>query len=62
MGIIRRNVAAVLAISALTATGLSLAAFEAAHSTALAGHAAPNATLIEAGASNAQPDATLIEA
>ena len=62
MRLIRRNVAAVLAVSALTASGLSLAAFEAAHSTTVAGHAAPNATLIEAGASNPGPDATLIEA
>jgi hypothetical protein len=62
MNLIRRNVAAVLAISALAVSGLSLAVFEAAHSTAVARHGAPNATLIEAGVSNPGTDATLIEA
>ena len=62
MSLIRRNVAAILAIAALTASGLSLAAFAAAHWTAAARHAAPNATLIEAGTNNPGPDATLIEA
>ena len=62
MRVIRRNVAGILAVFALAASGLSLAAFEAAHWTAATTHSAPNATLIEAAATNSGPDATLIEA
>ena len=62
MILILRNVAVVLAVFALAASGLSFAADGASHWTAAAGHSAPNATLIEAGASNPGPDATLIEA
>ncbi len=62
MSLIRRNVAAILAVSALAASGFSLAALGTTHATAGTGHAAPTATLIEAGTGNLGSDATLIEA
>lgn len=62
MNLIRGNVAALLAVSALAVGGLTLSSLGAAHGTDAAAHSAPNATLIEAGASNSGPDATLIEA
>jgi homoserine acetyltransferase len=62
MRLIRRNVAAILAISALFSAGLSLGALEAAHWAAAARHSVRSVTLIEACANNLGSDATLIEA